>query len=97
MEKQTNRKYTQTVQNRLATIMTEEKATDLAVAFEMLFANRIAEDKKIDFINAVVNGETPEVIYENYKKPITRTLSQETKQQRYEKQLAQLKAKWGIQ
>lgn len=92
-----NRKYAETVQKRLATIMTEEKATDLAVALEMVFDERIDEAKKNSFITNVYNGISPETIYDDFKKPRTHTLSQETKQQRYEKQLAQLKAKWGIQ
>ena len=97
-----NVRYTACVAERFAHIVDNEHAIACAIALDYIGGEKIKEDAKRDLFNLAFNSDDSiESIIEYIdtvrapRKP--REMSDDTKRKNYEKQLAKLKNKYGIE
>lgn len=88
--------------DRLSAITTETKATHIANVIEFANAKKFKDDfDVISHIRGVLSPETTDeavnkIDLKSQLKPITRQLTEATKQKRYEEQVKKLQQKYGI-
>ena len=81
---------------RFSALFGKELGEKLAKLAEMAFKGKLVEkDELPTMATGAISLITGEATEQEYKKPVMRTESEESKQKRYEKALAKLNAKFG--
>lgn len=88
---------TQTVVNRLEKVYGREIAVEATKALDFIMSDRCKEGTEHALYETMLNGFKFTDVVSAYRKPAKkRVATQATMERRYQKQLAKLKAKYGI-